>query len=210
MPTTEQRRLLEEATMTYMENLPLALAYLAGRGITEEAARHAALGVAVEPLKGHEGRAGRLSIPYLTDAGPVNMTFRCIQDHDCKAIPGHTKYMLPSGAATNLYNVQAYEGAGAHISLCEGELDALVLSMLGEPAMGIPGADKWQPHWGDILQDFSRVYVFSDGDTAGQKFFDHVKMECSQAINIPMPDGHDVNSAYLAYGEDFLLRKIRS
>lgn len=195
--------------MAYMDHLPLALEYLAKRGITEEAAKRAALGVVVVPLTGHESRVGRLSIPYLTDSGPVNMTFRCIEDHDCKGIPGHKKYMLPSGAATNLYNVQAYEGAGSHISLCEGELDALVLSMLGEPAMGIPGADKWQPHWADILLDFSRVYVWSDGDSAGQKFFEHVKEECPQAVNIPMPDGHDVNSAYLAFGKDYLLGKIK-
>lgn len=209
MLSVEQRRLLEEATMEYMDHLHVALPYLEKRGITEEAARRAALGVVVNPVKGHETKTGRLAIPYLTDAGPVNMTFRCIVDHVCKEISGHSKYVRLSGFETNLYGVQSYEGAGAHISLCEGELDALVLQMLGEPAMGVPGANNWQPHWRDILMDFSQVYVFSDGDVPGQEFFEHVRMKCDQAINVPMPDGHDVNSAYLAYGPDFLLRKIR-
>lgn len=209
MLSKEQRTLLGEATLRYMEHLHLALEYLAKRGITEEAAKLAALGVVVEPVKGHELMRGRLAIPYLTDSGPVNMAFRCIQDHDCKLVENHAKYRFARGGTTNLYGVQSYEGAGSHICLCEGELDTLVLQMLGEPAMGVSGASKWEPHWTDILQDFSRVYVFSDGDADGQKFAERVRLECEQTINVPMPEGMDVTTAYLAYGKDFLLNKVR-
>jgi DNA primase len=205
----EQRNLLREATMRYMDHLPDALPYLEKRGITAEAAERNGLGVVVNPVKGHEHLRGRLAIPYLTDAGPVNMTFRCIKDHDCKEQPDHHKYMRQAGLGSNLYGVQAYEAAGGSVSLCEGELDTLVLNMCGTPAMGVPGADNWQPHWTSILQDFSVVYIFSDGDTAGQKFAKSVMIHYENAVNVPMPSGMDVNEAYLKFGKEFLLGKIR-
>ena len=75
--------------------------------------------------------------------------------------------------------------------------------------MGVPGAANWQKHWKDILMDFSHVYIFSDGDNDGRELAHRVKMECEWAIDIPMPEGMDVNSAYLAYGKEFLLSKVR-
>jgi DNA primase len=206
---TEQRRFLEEATMKYMEFLPDALEYLAKRGIPEEAARRNGLGVVGDPLKEHRHLKGRLAIPYLTSSGPVNMSFRCLEDHDCKAMENHGKYIQSAGLEARLYGVQSYEDAGAYLAVCEGELDTLVLNMAGVPAVGVSGATKWQKHWTHILQDFSRVFIFSDGDSAGQEFAQRVMIEYEYAINVPMPQGMDVNDVYLKYGADFLLNKIK-
>lgn len=204
--SASQRAMLEQATMQYMEAIDLASEYLGRRGITPEVAATAALGVVTDPILGHESYRGRLAIPYLTESGPINMTFRCIQNHNCKAAE-HPKYMKLKGSDTNLYNVQAYYDAHDYIVITEGEIDALTLSMAGIPAIGVAGAESWKQHWNLIFLDFQRVFVFSDGDDAGQKFAEKVVSEI-RAINIPMPNGMDVNDVYLADGPEALLGRI--
>lgn len=206
--TVAQRSLLEKATLQYMENLHLAGDFLARRAISEEAAVTAALGVVEGDIPpAHFHLRGRLAIPYLTDAGPVNMNFRCMEDHDCRE-HGHNKYMKMKGMETNLYGVQHYHNEGDFVCLTEGELDAITLNMVGLPAIGVPGAENWKPHWNRIFEDFETVYIFSDGDEAGQKFAEKVGQEVPTSVNIRMPDGHDVNSAFRELGSEFLLERI--
>lgn len=205
--SNEQRRSLEAATLKYMGDVAVAEAYLEGRGITLEVAAGYGLGVAAVPLQGHELFEGRLSIPYLTNSGPVNMKFRCIKYHDCKAI-GCPKYIAWPGLDSNIYGVQAYSQAEDFICVTEGELDALTLNMLGIPAMGIPGASNWKPHWTRVLEDFSTVFVMSDGDKPGQEFAKRLIAEVG-AVNIKMPEGEDVNSMYLKEGAQYLRTRIK-
>lgn len=208
MLSKEQQRFLDQTTMLYLEHLDLAGEWLDGRGIELEHARRNALGVVVDPPKAHESYRGRLCIPYLTPSGVSAVSFRCIQDHDCKAVEGHRKYLKPSGTKTRLYGALYYEEANDFIALTEGEIDALTLQQIGIPALGVPGAENWEPHWTSILQDFATVYVFSDGDEPGQKFAKRVMTEYDRAVNVRMPDGEDVNSVFVKYGKDFLLKKI--
>lgn len=205
--SNEQRRSLEEATLRYMGHVHVAEAYLDQRGISLEAAAGYALGVVVDPLPGHDLFEGRLAIPYLTNSGPVNMKFRCLKYHDCKAI-GCPKYIAWPGLDTNLYGVQSYMQAQDFICVTEGELDALTLNMLGIPAMGIPGASNWKPHWTRVLDDFSTVFCFSDGDKSGQEFAKRLVAEVN-AVNIKMPDGEDVNSMYVREGAQYLRNRIK-
>lgn len=205
--SNEQRRSLEEATLKYMAHAHVAEAYLQQRGISLEVAGGYALGVVAEPLLGHELFTDRLSIPYLTNSGPVNMKFRCLKYHDCKSVGCH-KYLAWPGLDTNLYGVQSYARAEDFICVTEGEIDALTLNMLGIPAMGIPGASNWKPHWTKVLDDFSTIYCFSDGDSAGQNFAKRLITEVN-AINIKMPDGEDVNSMYLKEGAQYLRNRIK-
>jgi hypothetical protein len=208
-PSVAQRRSLERATKEYMRHLGRGVEYLAGRGISEEAAAAAGLGVVVDPLPGHENRIGMLAIPYLTDAGPVNMTFRCMQQHACKD-HGHQKYMTWPKLETNLYHIQSYSGAGDWIAVAEGEIDALTLNMAGIPAVGISGVDKWQEHWPLVLSDFSRVYFFEDGDDAGKKLGDRLAHEVDPpVIRIKMERNEDVNSWYVKHGAEALRGMIR-
>lgn len=202
-----QRKLLARATETYHGYLDEALEYLAGRGIAEEAARSSALGVVRDPLPGQEHLVGRLSIPYLTPAGTVNMNFRCMEDHSCKEA-GHAKYMMWHGLEVNLYNVQALYDAGQAIAVAEGEIDALSSTLAGIPAVGVSGANKWQEHWGNVFEDFARVYVWQEGDDAGKKFADRVVMETG-AIRVALPPREDVNSIWSSQGADALRSRIR-
>jgi DNA primase len=202
-----QRKLLARAQETYASHLPEAEEYLAGRGIDLAAARSAGLGVVRDPLPGQERLVGRLAIPYMTGAGPVNMNFRCLQDHSCKEAK-HGKYQHWQGLSSNLYNVQALDSAGTAIAIAEGEIDALSSTLAGIPCVGVSGASKWEDHWNLIFEDFTRVYVWQEGDDAGKKFADRVVME-TNAVRVELPAGEDVNSIWKASGADALRARIR-
>lgn len=209
LPTQEQRLLLAQAASQYQSDLAAgtaAQAYLKSRGFTEQVATEWRLGLVTSPLAGHDRFRGRLAIPYLTPAGPANFRFRCLQSHDCKEA-GHGKYVGLEGFETNLYNVLDLSKPGDTICVCEGELDAITLSMSGIPAVAVPGATNFKKHQARCLDDFSRVLVLGDGDTAGsglnKKLINDVR-----AIPVRMPKGHDVNSLYLEGGADALRRLI--
>jgi DNA primase len=210
--TPEQRLVFEQATATYQADLaadPAAQRYLTKRGFTPEVAQRFRLGVVRRPVLGHERFAGRLSIPYLTPAGPVNMNLRCIEDHDCKAVEGHRKYLKPEGLDSNLFNVLALSEAGDSICVCEGELDAVTLAMAGIPGVAVAGANGWQKHFSRCLDDFAKVYVLGDGDKAGsglnKKLINDVR-----AIPVRMPKGEDCNSLFVKGGADALRALIQT
>jgi hypothetical protein len=206
----EQRRSLERATLRYSEHLDVAAEWLAGRGLDVEAARSKAFGVVIDPIPGHESRRGRLAIPYLTNAGPVNMTFRCLEDHNCKEVTGfHEKYMTQKGVGANLWGVQCVSWADEWIVLTEGELDAFTWQQIGFPALGVSGAEKWKDHWTYLLEDFSRVYVISEGDKAGDGFWDLVSSQVTNTIKVKLPDGEDSNSLFAKHGADALIGRIK-
>lgn len=196
-PSAVQRKSLEQATMQYGANIEMAEEYLANRGIELGVARSVGLGVVTNPLPGHESRVGRLAIPYLTNHGPVNMNFRCMLDHKCKD-HGHQKYMTWSGLETNMYGVQALRNADDWIAISEGEIDAISARLSGVPCVGVSGASKWLDHWNLMLEDFTHVYVFQDGDEAGVKFADKVLSQIPGAIRVVLPPGEDVNSILVA------------
>ncbi len=94
-----QKELLGKASNKYAGSIHLASDYLASRGISQEVARLASLGVVSEPEVGHEQYAGRLSIPYITKTGVVDLRFRSLNP----AV--EPKYMGMTGAETRMYNV---------------------------------------------------------------------------------------------------------
>lgn len=205
----EQKKSLERATLEYVKHLDEAGGWLAGRGLALEFARSKGLGVVRNAIPGHDHLTGRLAIPYLTDAGPVSITFRCMRDHDCKMVAGHEKYMYPQGIGTRLFNVQAVTWADEWIVATEGEIDALTWEQIGVPAVGISGAKKWQPHWVNVFEDFSAVHLAEDGDTAGEELWNRMAHELNNVIRMRMPDGEDSNSMYLKAGKEYLLGRIK-
>ena len=94
-----QKELLGRATHKYAGSISLAEDYLASRGITKEVARLARLGVVEEPEPGNEQYVGRLSIPYITKTGVVDLRFRSLNP----AV--EPKYMGMIGSDTRMYNV---------------------------------------------------------------------------------------------------------
>ena len=197
-----QKELLGKATQKYAEHISLAGDYLQSRGISKEAALRARLGVVVEPEPGQEQYIGRLSIPYITKTGVVDLRFRSL---DPAVEP---KYMGMVGATTRMYNVLDIEVAGDWIGVCEGELDTLTMSrMVGIPCVGVPGANSWKKHYTRLLADFERVFVFADGDQPGKEFATSLSRELPVTI-VSMEDGEDVNSAFVKYGSDYIRQRM--
>lgn len=197
-----QKELLGRATERYAENIYQAEDYLRQRGIPLEVARLARLGVVVEPETGHEAFVGRLSIPYITKTGVVDLRFRSLNP----AI--EPKYMGLTGAETKMYNVLDVEKAGDFIGVCEGELDTITMSAcIGIPCIGVPGANSWKRHYTRLLADFERIFVFADGDQPGTEFARSLARELPVTI-VQFPDGEDVNSVYVRYGSDYIRKKV--
>ena len=199
-----QKELLGKATETYGANIYQAEDYLKNRGIPVEIARLAQLGVVEEPEVGHEAYKGRLSIPYITKTGIVDLRFRALHP----AI--EPKYMGLTGAETRMYNVLDIEKATNFIGVCEGELDTITMSMcVGIPCVGVPGANSWKKHYTRLLADFERVFVFADGDQPGTEFARSLARELPVTI-VQLPDGHDVNSMFVQEGAEYFHNKINN
>lgn len=197
-----QKELLGRATEKYAENIYQAEDYLKQRGIPLEVARLARLGVVVEPETGHEAFVGRLSIPYITKTGVVDLRFRSLNP----AV--EPKYMGITGAETKMYNVLDVEKAGDFIGVCEGELDTLTMSAcIGIPCIVVPGANSWKRHYTRLLADFERVFVFADGDQPGTEFARSLARELPVTI-VQLPESEDVNSVYVRHGADYLRQKV--
>ena len=198
-----QKELLGRAADRYAASIYQAEDYLKSRGIPMETARLARLGVVVEDEVGHEAYQGRLSIPYVTKTGVVDLRFRSLNP----AV--EPKYMGLTGADTKMYNVLDIERAGDFIGVCEGELDTLTMSScVGIPCIGVPGANSWKKHYTRLLADFERVYVFADGDQPGKEFATSLARELPVTI-VQFPDGEDVNSFYISNGAEAIRQKIQ-
>jgi DNA primase len=197
-----QKDLLDKATTKYAGSIYQAEDYLKSRGIPLEVARLVSLGVVAEPEVGHEAFTGRLSIPYITKTGVVDLRFRSLNP----AV--EPKYMGMTGAETKMYNVLDVERAGDYIGVCEGEIDTLTISRcVGIPCVGVPGANSWKKHYTRLLADFERVFVFADGDQPGTEFARSLARELPVTI-IQLPDGQDVNSMYVQEGAGYFHQKM--
>lgn len=204
-----QREQLENATAYYQASVLEAKDYLLARGITGEIAMRARLGVVVNPLLGHEQMVGRLAIPYMTEAGPVDIRFRCLEQHSCKDA-GHGKYLTLPGHPPRMFNASALSIDTTTVAVCEGELDTLIVHHhLGIPAVGVPGAQVWsgQKHYPRMFRPFTRVLVFADGDDAGRDLGKQIARDVPQAVVLRMPDGADVTDTFLAEGVDGLAER---
>ena len=193
-----------EAANRYADRIDEAtLRYLEGRGISEEVAALYSLGTVTEPLAGHEMHVGWLSIPYITAMGMcVGFKFRRLDD-------GKPKYGSPLGQVSHLYNVSDITKASGSIVVCEGELDAVIVSgVLGIPAVGCPGVVAWKPHYSRLLNGYDNVYIAGDhdvkedGSNPGAEFSKRVASEVMNATIVNLPPGLDITDYYLQNGYD--------
>ena len=206
-----QREALEEATTSYQAALTAdAARWLVARGISREAAVTFRLGVVADPHPGHGKFRGFLAIPYLDrDAKPLIIRFRCLEEHNHRAL-FHGKYMTLEGDTPRMFNVGAVHEAADEIHICEGELDAVILRMLGLYAVAIPGAKLWFARHRRMLAGFSRVWVWGDPDDAGAEFIAKVSRSLRTAKGVRLsPQIGDVTDTYLAGGRDALFDLFR-
>ena len=204
MHSQEQSRSLLQAVNHYNKSLNAqAEDYLAGRGISRDVADAFLLGVVTDPVAGHEGHTGWLSIPYITALGDaVGVKFRRLDD-------GKPKYGAPTGQKAHLFNVVDVIVDSAFIVVCEGELDTVIVSgVLNIPAVGVPGVAAWKPHFAKLLSGYDRVLIVGDNDVKedgtnpGAEFSRRVQSEVNNGIIVSLPPQMDINDFYLANGID--------
>jgi DNA primase len=202
MHSDEQQKLLLQAVTRYAAGLDEAtVRYLDGRGISVDVAKQFSLGTVTDPEMGHEQFVGWLSIPYFSAMGHcVSVKFRRLDD-------GKPKYGQPTGQKLHVYNVADVLQDRRHIAICEGELDAIVVSgICGIPAVGIPGVQAWKPYYSKLFGGFDSVYVIGDNDqkedgtNPGAEFSRRVSSEVINSRIVSLPVGMDINEYYLAHG----------
>lgn len=165
-----QRTALNIAVREYHSQLydaPEVLDYIYGRGVTDETIRDFKLGAVKTPIDdGHRRFLGGLVIPNFCaseDEHAVGIKVRHLGDGD------RPKYDQPHGVTARLFNLRALHRAGSWIAVTEGEMDCMILSQAGIPAVGVPGANQWKGHlYRNRIFDGMDVTLFADNDDAGQ------------------------------------------
>ena len=197
-----------EAAVQYNKDLnEEAINFLAGRGISKEVADQYLLGTIVVPVAGHENYKGWLSIPYMTVMGHcVGFKFRRLDD-------GKPKYGSPTGQKAHLYNVFDITIDSPYVVVCEGELDAVVVSgLINIPAVGVPGVQAWKPHFSKLFTGYDTVYIVGDNDikedgtNPGAEFSRRVSQEVLNSRIVSLPASMDINDYYLANGKEESLK----
>jgi DNA primase len=200
----DRRRAFTQKAQSFAGSVEQVLPYLLSRGITAEVAAMFTLGAV--PAGGEF--AGRLSIPYITPAGVVQIKYRCadLSHHDGFK---HTadkcpKYLYEAGTGTHLYNAQVLIHAATQVAVTEGELDAVCIqAYTGIPAVAYPGVDTWgkHRHYRLCFEGVSEVVVVADGDQTGRESARRVAESIGMnARVVDMPSGHDSNSFIASQG----------
>jgi DNA primase len=204
MLSTEQTKSALEAAQHYAQSISdEALAYLAGRGISEQTAALYQLGSITDPIEGHQMYENWISIPYITALGIcVGFKFRRLDD-------GKPKYGAPVGQKSHLFNVAATLASTSSIVICEGEFDAIVMEAnCGIPAVGVPGVAAWKAYYPKLFNGFDTVYILGDNDikedgsNPGMDFSRRVAGEVLNSQIVQLPPGMDITDYYLANGKD--------
>ena len=208
MASNVQSKLQLEAAQRYAQEItPETLVALNERGISELVAAKFQLGTVVDPINGHEMQSGWLSIPYITALGGcVGFKFRRLDD-------GKPKYGAPTGQKAHLFNVADVTIDSGAIVICEGELDAVVVSgLINIPAVGVPGVQAWKPHFSKLFTGYDTVYIVGDNDikedgtNPGAEFSRRVSQEVLNSRIVSLPASMDINDYYLAHGKEESLK----
>lgn len=204
--TPLRREFLESATTSYqtaLKHSSVCIDFLQSRGISGEVARDFRLGYVSEPLENHDGMQGMLSIPYVTPTGVSAIRFRRIQGE------GH-KYHQESGSFSPLFNVRDLHRPERYLAICEGELDAVVMSgLVGVPAVAIPGTGQWGKRgkfYSRLMQDYDKIFVVMDPDKPGQEIVPAIAKLVPNPVNIVLPA--DVNDTFLKEGAEFIRKEL--
>lgn len=203
---------MEETSLHYAKTLPDSPGeiYLTNRGITSAAADSFRLGFVANPLPGHENYAGMLSIPYLTRSGVVSIRFRAVPENgDVDAPIQGPKYLTIYGDSMRPFNTLALARRENFAFICEGEFDTITLSILGLPAVGIPGTEHWKPLYRRMFR-YRTIIVPADNDDqgAGKEFGKKIQSDIHGTKVILMDKGYDVNKTYVEKGAEYLLNKL--
>lgn len=165
----------------------------------------------------HEKYVGRIAIPYYTPSGYANIVFRCthLPGDECKSLLHHQKYLALPGMYRPMFNAGILTRGHDTIYLVEGEINAMVATYYGMPAVGLTTNLRWEPQWSYMFDGPTRKVALCDGDgvdpktgkIAGQEFGE-MCMDKIGAEMVVFPHGSDVASFNLEHGSDELVRYV--
>lgn len=208
-----QQQSLVTAAVSYAKSLPGSPAeqFLETRGLPPARVVKVRFGYVDQPEPGHEQYRGMLAIPYLRRSQKDDWTvaairFRCIAP-GCEH-SDHGKYNTVAGDKPRLYNTVVISESQDRIAITEGEIDAITATLAGVPAVGVPGANLWKPHYKHAFEGFEKVFVLADGDPAGLELMKKIAGVLPNAVPSALPPGEDVNSFVRANGPQALLERI--
>lgn len=208
----ERRQALTAKAQEYASNIDHGMEYLLSRGLTKDVAGMFRLGYVTSGEY-----AGRLTIPYVTPAGVVQIKYRCtdLSHHDGfkHSHEGCPKYLYEAGTGQYLFNAQVLIYAAERVVITEGEMDAIaVQAYTGVPAVGYPGVDSWKahPHWRLCFEGVNEVIVVTDGDKTGKEAARRVAESIGiYARVVDMPLGEDSNSFIASQGAGAYLERLQ-
>jgi DNA primase len=212
IPPLERRRALTAKAQQYAGDVAQASAYLDSRGLTDEVARMFSLGYVASGEF-----AGRLTIPYVTPGGVVQIKYRCtdLSHHDGFKHTHDTcpKYLYEAGSGTYLFNAQVLIYAADTVVVTEGEIDAIaVQAYTGLPAVAYPGTETWKkhPHYRLCFEGVSEVIVVADGNKVGKESAKRVAESIGfHARVVEMPTDEDSNSFIASQGAGAYLERLQ-
>jgi len=127
-----------------------AIEYLASRGLSLKTIEKFKIGY----------KDGAIMFPYYKNKELVGIKYRSIAEK---------KFWKEKDCEPTLFNQDNCTGEG--LVICEGEIDCMSLAEYDIPAVSVPqGASDmtWIENGWEYLNRFQKIYLFMDGDTAGQ------------------------------------------
>lgn len=160
---------------------------------------------------------GRLTIPYVTPGGVVQIKYRCADMEHHKGFkhtdPKCPKYLYEAGTSTHLFNAQVLIHTGELVVVTEGELDAVcVQAYCAIPAVAYPGVSTWRSneHFRLCFEGLSEVVVVADGDEEGRESARRVAESIGIAARVmDLPASDDANSFIATRGAGAFLERLR-
>lgn len=188
-----------------MPGSPAAEYVVQARGINPHIGARFRLGYVPAGVPGWERFAGRLAVPNLCAAGHVvGIKFRDLTGNS------DSKYDQPAAQQSRLYNLRCLAENGSLIVITEGELDAIAVTQLGFPAIGVPGASAWKRRHALLIEGYERVVIVADADKAGRDMAKKIT-EGNLPVAVVEPPGgcKDANEALIEGFGDELAHLIR-
>ena len=150
-----------------------------------------------------------LAIPYVRWSPGSGWSVASIRFRRLTVAEGQSKYLSVTGDTGRLYNTLALLKRSPTIAITEGEIDAITADVAGIPAVGVPGAQAWKPHFREPFIGYEDVFILADGDDAGRTFAETVASSLPNARIRSMPPGSDVNSLVMGRGVQALKDLIK-
>ena len=179
-----------------LRTTPHALAWLHGRGLTDETIRIYELG--------YDGDADAITIPVRDEHGEfVNVRRRYL------APDSHPKMMGLPGRGSQLYPLRILDDDPAALLVCEGETDALLLNQPGIAAVTSTAGTSWKPEWDRFVAGRSVAVMYDAGarsyERAERRALALEDAGAKEAWPVDLSlvgfaDGEDVGDWFVTYG----------